>query len=194
MALTTSEARRLSALWAKAEPSQRHELVAAGLEEIRATRKAGKPPLPKIVFDAFTPLTKSVPIELCIFRKGEDGRTEVLMLQRADDDKQFLPGGWHVPGTMLWPDDSLESAIKRLLEGEVVGEVETPRLFGHLDVSDTLVPMRPAYSLLYAAQTTGTYDGKGRFFPVDNLPDNTLVHHKLIIRTQVDLLPSDFLS
>ncbi len=144
-------------------------------------------PLPKPVFEALMRKSISVPIELGVFAHSDDSILHVLMVQRPADDIEFPPLAWHMPGTVIRDTDTIESAMARLMEGEVGGRVSTPESCGIKEVERGADHPRHAISLLYCTWLKGhghveAYDGPGKFFPVNKLPETTLPHHIVLLR------------
>lgn len=141
-------------------------------------------PLPKVVFEALMRKTISVPIELGVFAYDPSGLLQVLMLQRPADDEEFPPLSWHMPGTVVRDDETVGLAMQRLLSGELEGMVkETPEYAGIFEVTRGADHPRHALSLMYSVLLKGetqyvNYAGPGKFFPVSQLPESTLPHHR----------------
>ncbi len=141
-------------------------------------------PLDSHVFQAIANKVVTVPIELGVFNEKD----EVLMFYREDEEYQ----GNHMPGTVLRDTDSVEEALQRLLKSEVVsgagtetGNISTPQNLGWVEIPKGnglgQNPTRHEISLLYFCRLTGFYQGKGQFYRVENLPENTLPHHRILI-------------
>lgn len=126
----------------------------------------------------------TVPIELCI----TDENNNVFLVYRKD--REF--DGYHMPGTVINDWETVEEACNRLVKGEVIRDagitISSPYSIGWLEVRRGLKEeestTRNAISLLFTARLEGDFvpqEGKG-FFSFDNLPENTLGHHKFILR------------
>lgn len=140
-------------------------------------------PLSPHVFAAAVNKFVSVPIELLVL----DDDNRILMFYRKDEEYE----GYHIPGTVLRDNEDVPAAIQRLLKSEVVGgKVTRPISLGWLEVQKGngfgQNPSRHEISLLHLCWSIGTYQGKGgEFFPLDQLPDSTLSHHRVLIREAV---------
>lgn len=145
-------------------------------------------PLSLEVFFALMPKINSTPIEFGVF----DSKGRVLMTQRKKDDPEFPPGSWHIPGCVVLPDEPVADALQRLIRKEVVGKVGTPISLGWHQTHRKLAPTRPAIALLHAARSVEPYEEPGTFFSPDELPENTLLHHRELIAEILKRLPKDF--
>lgn len=144
------------------------------------------------IFEAIVPQIVTAPVELGIFRGPKESR-EVLMVQRPMDDPHFIPGGWHMPGTVMRVSDTcIEDALQRLRAEELAHALTAPFCVGHIFMPKMLVPNRPAMSLLYVAKVDSDYDGKGAFFLADSPPENTLPHHLVLLEAMLERLPDGF--
>ncbi len=141
-------------------------------------------PLPLPVFAAAMNKFVSTPIELAVL----DSSGRVLMVHR--EDAEYV--GNHMPGTVLRDNENVPAAINRLLTREVGGKVTPPVSLGWVEVSKGngpgQDPNRHQISLLHVCWLTGAYEGAGRFFPVDQLPEDTLEHHRLLVREMMSRL------
>ncbi len=123
-------------------------------------------------------LSRLVPmpaVELVVYRMQE-GEPEVLLTKRSADDPHW-PNLWHLPGTILRNGDSMEKVWKRLS-----GEVSVSALPG--------TPEPKTFELSNNERGWGSHTyhilrvdaswvlGEGRFFPLEHLPEETVLHHK----------------
>ncbi len=148
-------------------------------EEITLIELLGKMkwPISKDVFHALMPKVVSVPLELCTL--DQEGR--VLMIHRTDPEYT----GYHMPGTVLRDNEDVPTALTRLIHEELSGSpVATPKNIGWVEVKrgtgEGEDQGRHQISLLYLTHIEGAYRGKGEFFPLDAIPDDTLSHHKML--------------
>jgi ADP-ribose pyrophosphatase YjhB (NUDIX family) len=116
--------------------------------------------------------TLTVPVELYV-ANGE----QVLLIYR--DDHEYR--GWHMPGTVIRDNESVDGAITRLLDSEVQAVVSKPESLGWTEVPRELNGVRHEISLLHFCRLQGPYTGPGRFFFANRLPADTLRHHKILI-------------
>lgn len=134
-------------------------------------------PLAPEVFHALMGKIVSVPIELGVFNE----KGEILLIYR--DDWEFT--GWHHPGTVLRDNEDVPGAIARLIRGEVGTEVTKPTALGWLEGRREQEKTRHSVALLHVCFLRSEYTGRGKFFNPNNLPEDTLEHHKTIIPTMI---------
>ena len=126
----------------------------------------------------------TVPIELCILNE----ENKVFLVYR--NDREF--DGYHMPGTVINDWEKVEEACKRLIRKEVTEgaglTITEPISIGWLEVRRGDKPeeskTRNAISLLHVAKVIESrtpFEGAG-FYGFDELPENTLGHHKYILR------------
>ena len=144
------------------------------------------------VFNAVAKLFRLPAIELVCFRKGTDDQIEVLLSKRPDDDPLF-PGQWHSAGTIARLTDATEMhSLDRLAKTElgILGLTmrTSPRLAG------------PCYScharggevhLIYVMwlDILEPIPAHHQFFPVNNLPEPFMEHHREVIRIARTIQP-----
>ena len=152
-------------------PEQRLEIA---VQVIRSS-ESGK--IPRPVFAEIAKKLVMCTVELVPLRvRGET--IDVLLTERSMDDP-WWPGKWHVPGTMMFPDDEFEfhddfsEPLERLLGkgGELDGGVNVigePVVVG----PDRRVHERGhEFSLVHYVQVSGESE-EGRFFPAEKLPES----------------------
>ena len=131
-------------------------------------------PLSSDVFHALMAKAVSVPIELCVL----NNKGEVLMFYRKDPEYD----GYNMPGTVLRDTDTVDVALKRLVEKEVRAEITTPIAIGWMElprgIGWGMDPARHEISLIHVSHLVGEYTGEGKFFPMGKLPEHTIVHHR----------------
>lgn len=136
------------------------------------------------VWHALVTKFPTVPIELIVL----DDQSRVLLVYR--DDAEFK--GWHHPGA-VWNDwETIPERRQRLVESEIIKgagiQVTDPVSIGWMgvyrgngtDESQT----RLACALIHISCLIGEFspkEGYG-FFSLDNLPENTLRHHRYMLR------------
>jgi len=147
-------------------------------------------PMPLAVFRALAPRIKTIPVELGIFRGSMPmGTLEVLLTQRPIDDPEFTPGAWHMPGTPMYPRESVSKTLIRLKQNEGLGGFTEPCFIGFVDsVEHDLAPIRPMMALLHIAEAHARYQGEGRFFRITKLPHNMLHPHRVFLARMVEFI------
>lgn len=123
----------------------------------------------------------TVPIELFVI----DDQGRVFLRYRKD--REF--DGHHHPGTVINDWETKKEALMRLVAGEIirdaglVGVITEPEPIGDFECPRDETSTRHAIALLYKCRFRGEYKshpGMG-FFPLDDLPEDTLYHHKRML-------------
>jgi hypothetical protein len=119
--------------------------------------------------------TNATAYELVVGRVNPEGGLEVLLTERPDKDPVW-PGELHCPGTMALKDQSLAAAHNRLLNNELP-EANIKALYS---VKTDIIPTRRGqeHAAVYLAYVDYNPDDPYTFHPVDNLPENTIDHHR----------------
>lgn len=146
--------------------------------------------LPKgyLPFDLFIAIAAKVTVptmEVVPLRRNGD-KLEILLTQRPEDDP-YWPSGWHMTGTVIRANDAegtdFSSGIQRVLRDELHGTV-TPLgeiKFAGMKFWD-VARGRELDRMFYFETDARDEDVQGgKFFDVDNLPESTLEHHKVMI-------------
>ncbi|HUC90211.1 MAG TPA: NUDIX hydrolase [Patescibacteria group bacterium] len=140
--------------------------------------------LPQPIFDQVCRVMTVATLQIIPFRVAANGTLEVLLIPR-EGDALFWPGMWHNPGTMVRATDTLESAMKRLLNDEMGGiTVETPPVFAEsrLHTCDRGKEMLQ----IYWAKVKGT-PKVGEFFKVNDLPKNIVWSEAEVVNRAVEI-------
>lgn len=117
-------------------------------------------------------------------RNGE--RIEVLMTKRPDDDP-YWPGGWHLTGTVIRANDAegtdFSSGIERVLRDELHGTITPVGKVRYAGMKFWDVKRGRELDQMFYFETDATDEDvkEGQFFDVEDLPDSTLEHHKIMI-------------
>lgn len=129
--------------------------------------------LPFDIFHQVTRLWVSTIVEFVPLRRTEDGRIEILLLPRADDDPIF-PGTLHTPGVVVLATDTLGSyrdAFERLLKNELPG----------VKASEPVYVMNSFHSSGRGTESAHIYwvevqsePAVGTFYDTEQLPDNLI--------------------
>lgn len=135
-------------------------------------------PYPEALFLALCKSMIMVPVELVpVTRSGK-----VLMLRRPADDPLFSHL-WHTSGSLQLKGDTIETVLQRIIEKELDGLYCSDMTFiGYHDVMHggglDENPRGQERPLIFAAWVDeSAYSGEGQFFPIDELPEDTLSMH-----------------
>lgn len=138
-----------------------------------------KKPYGTELFNALARVTVSIAIEAVCFRSNSyTKRLEVYLTQRSQDDIAY-PGQWHCPGSVLWPGETVEDVFERLRMGEFGGNPLSPRFVAN--VNNPSEARGHFFSVVYLCdlkQKWGLIGSKGKWFPVDKIPENTVKGHR----------------
>lgn len=141
--------------------------------------------LPFELFLAVAARVTTPTMELAPLRQKNNGALEILLTQRPADDP-YWPNGWHMPGTVLRATDKegdFSSGIERILCDELHGKVPmrgTP-VYVTTKFWDVLRGRELDTVYYFKTDVADSDLAEGKFFAVDDLPDTTLAHHKIII-------------
>ena len=129
---------------------------------------------PKIQYDNFRKFFAFSCVDLVIFQ----GKSVLLTKRTMNPYK----GYWHLPGSMIHKDESMEDAVKRSAKEELGLDVKIKRYVG---VYESLNKFRHDVSHGFVV-TTDLWDMKTDFQSSDygffnKLPKKTLNHHRLLI-------------
>lgn len=139
--------------------------------------------LPQRLFDEMNRLHVSSTIVIVPLRRTATG-LEVLLIKRGEGPTDPVwPGHWHLPGTMLRPNDKTgdySDAFRRILHGELEGTATSgePK---HIRTAFTETKRGHEHTQLYWIEVTGA-PSEGTFFPVDELPSPIIEHEKAYIQ------------
>jgi hypothetical protein len=134
--------------------------------------------LPREFFYASARLFGEACLELYIFRLTPDGREQVYLIPRPDDDP-FYPSEYHLPGARKIPNELDCDHLRRALaetpfmalsdcvEYAATVTIKAKRGTEYADIRRLNVP--------YELRVDGFYD-------VDHLPRNTMKHHIELIK------------
>jgi hypothetical protein len=143
--------------------------------------------LPKEVFSEVLKTIPTVALEVVPIYEDENGELKVFLTKRSSDDK-FWPNMWHSPGTMVINIDAngtgnFGHAWDRLKKNEFMDE----GLGDPVAVSQKLLKTKRGneVSLIHYINVPNDLKG-GEYFSIDNLPDNLVNHHLIIIGEALD--------
>ncbi len=128
------------------------------------------------LFNAIARLTVSPAVETVCLRLNQTTKeVEVYLVQRARDDTAY-PGEWHCPGSVLRPGEDFKDAFGRLAKCEFGGIILSMQF-----VANANVPTESRghfLSLVYLCVLDDTDGLRGKWFPINQLPDKTVEHHR----------------
>ena len=130
-------------------------------------------PYGTVLFNAIARVSVTMAVEAVVVqRNSASGRLEVLMTQRGPDEA--YPGQWHAPGSVFRPFEYPDDVFLRLAKREFGAGIRSATFVGCHFYSE----WRGWYqSLVYLVELDGE-SKDGRFFSVDELPSETVIHHR----------------
>ncbi len=137
-------------------------------------------PVSEELFQSIMSSFVSVPVELAVFNE----KGHILLIYR--EDKEY--SGFHIPGTVLRNNEKVTDALDRLMASEVKElKLSKPTSLGWLEINRGVGEYenksRHEISLLYHSKLEGeNTEAKHNFFEPTKLPENTLPHHKKLIK------------
>lgn len=148
--------------------------------------------LPMPIFSQVVRLLVTPTVEMVPFRKTQEGKVEVFLIKRDDDDPNW-PGKYHVPGSVIRATDaklSFQDAFDRIIQGEIKGitVLKGPIFVQHLFHQ---VKRGAEIPMIHWIEVNGDIPG-GTYFDVDKLPENIVDHHPLIIRKALEHFSTHF--
>jgi hypothetical protein len=143
-------------------------------------------PVDSKVFDALCENFSVTPVELAVMRKSLCG-PEVFMVYR--NDKFFR--GWHITGSIVVPGRTTDDVLRDIVSREVGISFAEPH-FSFVRFRQFMKGSGPNQSrrgqevslihiLFLPDDTDVSLDGERGFFPLNNLPRDTLQHHKVVL-------------
>lgn len=156
----------------------KQELSEEEIQKVAETLKKLDPGfLPFDIFQEVARLTPTPIMEIVPLRRSE-GRTEVLLLRREQDDPVW-PNALHTPGTAVRATDTEEVALDRILVDELESTASTQPRFVDNVMHHSGRGMEAAQ--VYYVETQDVPEG-GAFYDVNNLPPE-------LVQTQLDFIP-----
>ena len=129
------------------------------------------------LFNAILRVSVGVAIEVVSIRRNtETNELEVLLVWR-DETTPAYKNTWHCPGTFLRPAESEDKAIERLAKNELGCQARIVKKVGwddnpHEERGHCIHP-------IFLVELTG--ESRGKWFSVNNLPPETVEHHRQVI-------------
>lgn len=145
--------------------------------------------IPRWHFEHYPRVFPQASIELALVRE-RDGQKEVFMFRRPEDDPHW-PNELHMPGTTLYALDNEEKMWGRLLRNEL-GNAFTREdfalAFNHVTTRQDRERGACMHGVYVCHCDPDTEFASGRFYPIDNPPDETITHHVHMIGKLVSYL------
>lgn len=152
---------------------ERSELI-QGLREVDPSKPYGTE-----LFNALARVTVSVAIEaVCLRLNLSTKKVEVYLVQRSPDDTAY-PGQWHCPGSVMRPGESFEDVLERLAKKEFGANLIQSRFVANINPSPAEPEDRGTFlSVVYICVLEEKEGLRGKWFPVNNLPEKTVESHR----------------
>lgn len=141
--------------------------------------------LPFELFIAIAEKVTTPTMETAPLRTNPEGGVEVLLTQRPADDPHW-PSGWHIPGTVIRATDNegnFQSGFERVLKDELHGTVRPLGSLHRVGIKFWDVNRGRELDIVHYFETDAADEAvmEGKFFDVNDLPETTLEHHKVMI-------------
>jgi ADP-ribose pyrophosphatase YjhB (NUDIX family) len=132
-------------------------------------------PLGTVLFNAIARIHVTCALETMAFRgNSETGREQIYLTKRSSDEKSY-PRFWHLPGTVQRPCETVEQSFKRLAEKEYNLPLLSWKCVG---IFNNLREPRGHFFTVVFHVAVGEERGNGRWFNVDDLPEDMIDFHK----------------
>lgn len=103
------------------------------------------------------------------------GKVEIFLAKRGPEET--FPGQWHVPGTLLYQEDTGDGAqADRLGQKEFCCRIKSYRRVGEYFNPDE--GRGKCVHMVYLVELDGEPHGKGVWWPIDALPDDVIHFHR----------------
>lgn len=154
---------------------ERSDLI-RGLREIDPSQQ----PYGTELFDALARVTVSVAVEaVCLRLNSSTRKVEVHMTQRSLTETAY-PGEWHCPGSVMRPGEEIGDVFSRLAQKEFGGKILSRQFVAN--VNHPTEARGHFFSLVYLCSLDeSSGELRGGWFPVDRLPEKTIVSHRFRI-------------
>lgn len=136
--------------------------------------------LPFEIFTQVCRLTVTPVLEVVCLRRNKNG-TEVALLQRPKNDIHW-PGMYHVPGTIITPDDAakgFDGVLRRLCSDKLNLQCKIEPSFVSNELC--LVKRGAELAVVYTVEIENEIEG-GEFYDISALPSELIEGHEGFIR------------
>ena len=130
------------------------------------------------LFNAIAKLKVTMtPEVVCLRRNSQNDKIEVYLILRSLTDTAY-PGQWHLPGSAMRPGEEIDDVFLRLEKNEIGIRILSKKFVFHSN--NPTEPRGHFFSLIFLC-VLDSGDGYGKWFFVDDLPENTLMRHRSVI-------------
>lgn len=133
-------------------------------------------PLGTELFDALARVMPVIGYEaVCLRWNPSTQGVEVYMTQRSPNDTAY-PGEWHCPGSVLRYKEEIDDVFFRLETREFGAKLLSRRFVA--EINHTKEARGHFISMVYLCTIAETEGLRGKWFPVNNLPEKTVRSHR----------------
>ena len=130
------------------------------------------------LFNAIAKLKVTMtPEAVCLRHNSQNDKIEIYLVLRSLTDTAY-PGQWHLPGSAMRPGEEIDDVFLRLEKNEIGIRVLSKKFVFH---SNNPTEQRGHFFSLIFLCMLDSGDGYGKWFCVDDLPENTLMRHRSVI-------------
>ena len=126
------------------------------------------------LFDAIARKTVSVAIEAVCLRMFHDG-IRVYLIERSLNDTAYC-GQWHCPGSVMRSGEDVKDVFERLVKREFGSSINSWKFVANVNHTDE--ERGHFFSLVYLCDLDLELERRGKWFSINNLPDNIVLFHK----------------
>ncbi|OGZ62653.1 MAG: hypothetical protein A3C58_03280 [Candidatus Staskawiczbacteria bacterium RIFCSPHIGHO2_02_FULL_34_10] len=130
------------------------------------------------LFNAIAKLKVTMtPEAVCLRHNSQNDKIEIYLVLRSLTDTAY-PGQWHLPGSAMRPGEEIDDVFLRLEKNEIGIRIISKKFIFH---SNNPTELRGHFFSLIFLCMLDSGDGYGKWFTVDDLPENTLMRHRSVI-------------
>jgi len=157
-------------------------LSAEEIMHLSALMKKVEFPVPKEIFDVWCSNFTINTVELGVIRTNESGEKEIFLTYRKD---AFFDG-WHIPGSVILPGETVEDKIEKLIKSEFKEmNISKPSFFSWFErVIGRDEGLRgQEMGLFFIADFFEGFNEleSEKFFSFESIPYNLIEEHKILI-------------